>query len=147
MVENRLMRSTDDKMISGVCGGIGAYLGVDSVLVRLAFLLLFFASGVGFVLYIILMIIMPSQAKIEGSGNKVYQDNLDEYSGEFSDSVKRVKQHPQGRTIGVGLLIMLGVFLLFNKFGWLSGLSASAFWAILLIGLGIWFIRKQTRSS
>ncbi len=132
-------------MISGVCGGIAAYLGVDSVFVRLAFLLLCFASGVGLILYIILMIIMPSQANIGGSNNQVYQDNFDEYSGEFSKSVKGLKQHPQGRTITAGLLIMLGVFLLFSNFGWLAGLSASAFWVILLIGLGVYFLRKQRR--
>ena len=90
---------------------------------------------------------MPSQVNIGDSGNQVYQDNFDEYSGEFSDGVKRVQQHPQGRTIASGLLIMLGVFLLFSNFGWLTGLSGGVFWAILLIGLGIYFIRKQKRSS
>jgi phage shock protein PspC (stress-responsive transcriptional regulator) len=146
MAEHRLMRSTEDKMIAGVCAGIAAYLGVDSVFVRLAFLLLFFASGVGLILYIILMIIMPSQAKLDRSGNQTYQDNFDEYSGELSENVKRVQQHPQGRTIAAGLLITLGLFLLFSNFGWLTALSGGAFWAILLIGLGIYFITKQKRS-
>ncbi len=147
MAEHRLRRSAEDKMISGVCGGIAIYLGVDSALVRLAFILLFLASGVGLIPYIILMIIMPRQANFGGSENQVYQDNFEEYRGEFSEGVNRVKQHPQGRTIAAGLLMMLGVFLLFNNFGWLFGLSASAFWAILLIGLGLYFIRKQKRSS
>ncbi|GMQ78977.1 MAG: hypothetical protein BMS9Abin02_1526 [Anaerolineae bacterium] len=146
MAEHRLMRSTEDKMIAGVCAGIAAYLGVDSVFVRLAFLLLIPASGVGLILYIILMIIMPSHEKLNRSGSQIYQDNFDEYSGELSENVKRVQQHPQGRTITAGLLIILGLFLLFINFGWLTVLSGGVFWAILLIGLGIYFIRKQKRS-
>ena len=47
MQQVRLMRSNSDKMIAGVCGGIAGYLGVDSIFVRLAFLVLFFASGIG----------------------------------------------------------------------------------------------------
>jgi phage shock protein PspC (stress-responsive transcriptional regulator) len=146
MAEHRLMRSTEDKMIAGVCAGIAAYLGVDSVFVRLAFLLLFFASGVGLILYIILMIIMPSQVNLDRSGNQTYQDNFDEYSGELSENVKRVKQYPQGRSIAAGLLIIFGLFMLFSNFGWLTALSGGVFWAMILIGLGIYIITKQKRS-
>ncbi len=145
MAEHRLMRSTEDKMIAGVCAGIAAYLGVDPVFVRLAFLLLIPASGVGLILYIILMIIMPSQENLSHSGSQIYQDNFDEYSGELSDNVKRVGQHPQGRTFAAGLLIILGLFLLFSNFGWLTAFSGGVFWAILLIGLGIYFIKKRKR--
>ncbi|HWQ13702.1 MAG TPA: PspC domain-containing protein [Roseiflexaceae bacterium] len=54
----RLMRSRSDKMIAGVAGGIGQYLAVDPVIVRLAFVALFF-TGVGALLYPILWVIMP----------------------------------------------------------------------------------------
>jgi phage shock protein C len=58
-MEKRLYRSTTDRKLNGVCGGIAEYLGVDSTLVRAAFLLLTLAGGPGFFLYIILWMIMP----------------------------------------------------------------------------------------
>ena len=65
MQQTRLMRSETDKMIAGVCGGLAAYLGVDPVLVRLAFVILLLASGVGLGLYVILWIVMPTASRVE----------------------------------------------------------------------------------
>jgi len=55
----KLYRSTNNKMIEGVCGGIAEYFNIDPTLVRLAFVLLALAGGPGVILYIILWIIMP----------------------------------------------------------------------------------------
>lgn len=60
MEDKKLYRSNSDKMIAGVCGGLGKYFGVDSTLIRLVFaLLVFFGVGSGLVLYVILAIVMP----------------------------------------------------------------------------------------
>lgn len=60
MEGKKLYRSNTDKMIAGVCGGLGHYFGIDPTLVRLIFaLLVFFGVGSGVVLYIILAIVMP----------------------------------------------------------------------------------------
>lgn len=60
METKKLYRSKTDKMISGVCGGLAQYFGVDTTLVRLVFaLLVFFGVGSGLLLYIILAIVMP----------------------------------------------------------------------------------------
>ncbi len=52
MSETRLTRSNNDKIIAGVAGGIASYLAIDPILVRLAFLILLFASGIGFPIYL-----------------------------------------------------------------------------------------------
>lgn len=57
--EKRLYRDPDNKMISGVCGGIAAYLGIDVTIVRIAFVLCFFAYSTGFWIYVILWIVSP----------------------------------------------------------------------------------------
>ncbi|MDO4774260.1 MAG: PspC domain-containing protein [Aerococcaceae bacterium] len=54
----RLTKSTSDRRVSGVCGGIANYLNIDSTFVRLVFLLLLFTS-IGIPVYIVLSIIMP----------------------------------------------------------------------------------------
>lgn len=140
MPEARLMRSESDKMISGVCGGIAAYLGVDSVFVRLAFLLLLFASGIGFLLYFVLMIIMPSESNLDQPSSKIVQDNLDRLGDDLGHGVRRVRTHPEGRTLAAVMLILLGLFLLFDNMGWLN---SGIFWSLALIGFGAYLILRR----
>jgi phage shock protein PspC (stress-responsive transcriptional regulator) len=56
----RMYRNPDDTIISGVCGGIGAYLNTDPVLFRILFVLFTIFFGVGFFVYIALWIALPS---------------------------------------------------------------------------------------
>src|SRR3954470_7052632 len=69
----RLMRSRSDKIIAGVAGGIGLYLAVDPVIVRLAFAALCL-TGVGLLLYPILWLVMP----LEGSQQAAPAQAIDE---------------------------------------------------------------------
>jgi phage shock protein PspC (stress-responsive transcriptional regulator) len=63
MEGKKLYRSTTDKMLAGVCGGLAQYFGIDATIVRLIFaLLVFFGVGSGIVLYIILALIMPLES-------------------------------------------------------------------------------------
>jgi len=55
----RLYRSNVNRMIAGVCGGIAEYLNVDPTLVRLGFVLLTFASGMGILLYLVMAVVVP----------------------------------------------------------------------------------------
>jgi phage shock protein C len=58
----KLMRSTTDRMIAGVCGGLAEYFQLDPVLVRLVFLIFSLAGGAGPLIYLVLWIIMPLEA-------------------------------------------------------------------------------------
>lgn len=56
----KLVRSKTNKMVCGVCGGIGEYLNLDPVIVRLIWLLCSMAScGTGLIVYIIAAIVIP----------------------------------------------------------------------------------------
>jgi phage shock protein C len=55
----RLYRSGRDKVLGGVCGGLGEYFEVDPVLVRLAWVLFSVLYGAGLLAYIIAWIIVP----------------------------------------------------------------------------------------
>lgn len=55
-----LARSTEDRMIAGVAGGIAAWIGVDAMIVRTAFVALTFVNFIGAIAYVILMIVLPS---------------------------------------------------------------------------------------
>lgn len=58
--QKMLYRNPDDKIISGVCGGLGVYMGIKSVWVRILFILFTFLYGIGFLVYIALWIALPS---------------------------------------------------------------------------------------
>jgi phage shock protein C len=64
MEPKRLFRSRKDRIIGGVCGGLGNYLSIDPVLVRVVWAILFFAAGVGFLAYILAWIIIPEEVLI-----------------------------------------------------------------------------------
>lgn len=65
----RLFRSSKNKVIGGVCGGLGDYLNVDPVLLRVVWAVFFFAGGVGLLAYIIAWIIMPEDTSSETQGH------------------------------------------------------------------------------
>jgi phage shock protein PspC (stress-responsive transcriptional regulator) len=55
-----LYRSSEDKMIAGVCAGIAEYFNVPAAIVRLAFVLMtLFMGGAGIVVYVVLWVVMP----------------------------------------------------------------------------------------
>ena len=61
----RLERSIDNKMIAGVCGGLGEYFDIDPTIVRLIWIGLSLAFGGGIIAYIIAWIIVPEARQVE----------------------------------------------------------------------------------
>lgn len=65
MEGKKLYKSSTDKKIAGVCGGIAEYFNIDPTLVRLGWVVFCALGGSGLLAYIIMAIIMPSRP-IEG---------------------------------------------------------------------------------
>ena len=61
MEQKRFYLSETDKKIAGVCGGLGEYLNIDSLLVRVAFILFIFSFGGGLIAYIVLWLCAPKR--------------------------------------------------------------------------------------
>ena len=60
-MEKRLYKSNTDKKLGGVCGGIAKYFGIDSTIVRLAWLVAVFCAGGGLIAYLIAYIVIPRE--------------------------------------------------------------------------------------
>lgn len=58
-MSKKLYRSSSNKIIAGVCGGLAEYFGLDATLVRIIWAILVLAFGTGILAYIIAWIIMP----------------------------------------------------------------------------------------
>jgi phage shock protein PspC (stress-responsive transcriptional regulator) len=61
----RLTRSTSDRKILGVCGGLAAHLGIDPVIVRIAFVATAICGGAGLVAYVAMLAFVPSDDKTD----------------------------------------------------------------------------------
>lgn len=55
----KLYRSSKDRMIAGVCGGLGEYFNLDPTLIRLFFVLIIILGGSGILAYLIFWLIVP----------------------------------------------------------------------------------------
>lgn len=61
----KLYRSSTQKMVAGVCGGIAEYFNIDPTLVRLGFAALSFLAGGGVLVYILAAVIIPRQEDVQ----------------------------------------------------------------------------------
>lgn len=61
MDEKKLYKSSTDKKLAGVCGGLAEYFNIDSTLVRLGWVVFGLLGGNGLLAYIIAAIIMPDR--------------------------------------------------------------------------------------
>ncbi len=88
----RIYRDPDDKVIGGVCAGLSHRFGIDPIWLRLAFAIAFFAFGSGFLLYIILMIVLPkaktTAEKLEMRGEPVNIENIKRSVADEMESIR-----------------------------------------------------------
>jgi len=61
MSYKKLFRSTEDRKICGICGGLGEYFDIDPLIFRIVFLFLCFGVGSGLILYLIMWLLVPEK--------------------------------------------------------------------------------------
>lgn len=91
--EKKLFRDTEDRIIGGVCSGIGHYFGIEPRWVRLFMLLSFFIGGSGLMLYAILWIVMPkTKTRADRMAMKGEPINLQNFKKTFDEEIESVRQ-------------------------------------------------------
>ena len=60
----RLYRSQEDRMIAGVCGGLGEYLSIDATIIRLIFVITALWGGAGLIVYLVMMLVVPEEPSL-----------------------------------------------------------------------------------
>lgn len=114
----RLYRSKTNRVIAGVAGGIAEYFAIDPVLIRLIFILLLFAGGMGILIYLLAWILVPENPNASAQINETRGSVI----------------------LGIILLIIGVIFLFRNLFHWFH---FGIVWPAILIILGIYLIVKQ----
>ncbi len=129
-MEKRLYRSTTDKYIGGVCGGLGEYFGIDPAIIRIIALLLIFAHGIGVIAYLVMWIAVRKRPV------SVQPVQVTTSHGEF-----------WSRYFPGGVLIFLGVvFFISTNWHWLElDEIFERFWPLILVAIGLGLILAHGR--
>lgn len=131
---SRLQRSSSDRVIAGVCGGLGRHTGIDPILFRIGFVALVFAAGTGILLYIALAVLMPRD-----DGQQIWSRGEARNSADGPAYTPPVPRGPRSPVPGVtlaALLIGAGVIALGERYGNWS-LTPADYFAMAVAAIGI----------
>jgi phage shock protein PspC (stress-responsive transcriptional regulator) len=92
--ERKLFRDTDDRIIGGVCAGIGHYFDLEPRWIRVLFLVSFLVFGSGLFLYLLLWIVMPkATTRADKMAMKGEAPNLQNFKKSFDEEMQAVKEN------------------------------------------------------
>ncbi|MBN2571393.1 MAG: PspC domain-containing protein [Ignavibacteriales bacterium] len=115
----KIYRSRTNRVLGGVCAGLGNYLNLDPVLIRIIFVVLVIAAGSGVLIYIILWIIIPEEPVYiqQSTGQTIEPKDVNENvsQGNYTQSEQVIKtKNGSGRMIFGVILIIVGLMFLFE---------------------------------
>jgi len=124
--KKKLYRSRKERVIAGVAGGLGEYLDIDPILIRIGFVLLTLINGVGILLYIVSIILIPLKPEEEKIPIKT-EEKVQEFAqemkeravslaDEFKEEIEKFKNgkwwSEKRNIIGLVIIIVGIIFLL-----------------------------------
>lgn len=170
-MQPRLNRSRTDRMIAGVCGGLGLYFGVDPVIVRLIFVVLAITTFITPLIYPILWLIMPESGTLPGSsagsatsmplptdarfdpmtGQPLPQAPYQQAAATYTPpAAQEQSSAPSGRNRTLGFLLAgFGAIILFSEVSEALGRLfnfdvGSIIFPVILVGAGLFLLRRKT---
>jgi phage shock protein PspC (stress-responsive transcriptional regulator) len=122
----RLLRSRDDRVISGVAGGLGKYFNVDPVFFRVGFVALAFLGGLGVFLYLAALLFVPSEDAAGGEP----------------------PLRSRALTIAAAVvLVLLGAAILVDGGWWFGGFFFGPLGFLLVLGAAVWWLVRGRPGS
>ena len=146
VVKKKLYRSRRDRIVAGVCGGLGEYFNVDPILIRLVFVLLSIMGGHGILLYLLLAIIIPVEP-----GEAISVDRAEKFK-EFAAGVQAGVQSvardlkenkswfSNPRHLAGSIIMFIGLAALFSQMFPEYWLGWEVMWPVLLLFIGLYII-------
>ncbi len=160
-MSDRLHKSSTNRVIAGVCGGLGEYFEVDATIVRLLFVLLAIFHGIGVLAYIVLWIVMPRETSLEMAPRDVVRENISgirEEAERLGDQFRAGPAAAQVDTPGVAprtvanrqllagiVLLVLGVLFLMDNLHIFWWFTWGQIWPVVLIIIGAFLVYDRSR--
>jgi phage shock protein C len=124
-----LRRSRDDRVIAGLCGGLGRYFGIDPVILRIVFVVLLLAGGSGLLLYLVGWVAIPEERPGEELG---------------AAPPRALPEGGRGpEVVGIALVALGAFFLLREVFPDLF--DSDYVWPVVLIVIGLAVLARGLR--
>jgi phage shock protein PspC (stress-responsive transcriptional regulator) len=157
MTHVKLQKSDHDRLMAGVCGGLAEYYNLDSVVVRLAFVVLGLAGGLGLAVYLVLAMFLPRALSGGFDTARMWRPDIDDGHDprppviRTDASLERYQvattHHDMAsRRNTIALLLVLvgaaGLLANFGAFGWLDW---SRFWPLVFVGIGFALVAVRLR--
>ena len=114
--QRAVRRSRSERVIAGVCGGLGRHLGIDPVLLRVAFIILALANGLGLIAYVVAWVAIP-------------EEGADQPAAPAPEPRRET-----GRMVLGGSLVVLGLVLLLDR---LAPDLDELFWPVAVVAVGV----------
>ncbi|MFZ4262854.1 PspC domain-containing protein [Sphingobacterium sp. HJSM2_6] len=140
----KLMRDMDDRVIGGVCSGLGVYFGIDSKWIRVIFILFFLFGGSGVLLYVVLWAVMPKAlTRTDKMAMRGEEANLQNFKKSFDEEMKGIQDnfseageriHRSAGSIGNLFSRIVSIF------GKILAFSMLIFAGLSVIGIFIFFV-------
>ncbi|MFP4471412.1 MAG: PspC domain-containing protein [Bacteroidales bacterium] len=145
--QKRLYRSRYDSVIAGISGGLGEYLNVDPLIIRILFVVLTIFGFGGLILYIILWIAIPLDPDFTyhtyHHKKNIHMENQDPNTGDdyTRKNYPEYKPKNDGNLIAGVILITLGAMFLVDRF--IPRIDFGDLWPVLLIVAGIIIMKNS----
>jgi phage shock protein C len=134
-----LSRSRTNRIIFGVCGGLGEYFGIDPLIFRIIFLALTFGAGSGILVYLIMALLVPIEPLAHHAIEPpvIDRNEFKRRIHELAEEFRNQHNFHSGRNVVGVVIVVLGVLLLLSNFFPISWYSWRLFWPLVLVVLGI----------
>lgn len=146
-MKNRLYRSEANRILGGVCGGLGEFLGINPIFIRIFFIIWTVLGEFSILIYFILWVVVPTKTASD-SGEKFSSDELGARIRLVGSEIREIVHQPSPQLItfaGIGL-IAWGVYYLLRRFGfpWVAWDYTGYLWPALLIIAGVFILVRAT---
>jgi phage shock protein PspC (stress-responsive transcriptional regulator) len=127
----RLTRSSSNRMIGGVCGGLGEYTGIDPVVFRVVVAVATVMGGTGILAYAVAWLVIPK----EGASS-----HAETFVDRRRHAGWRIGGLPRWASVLLGVVVVLTVMSWFDDDG---PFFHGGFWLLLLGGVGVWLWQRH----
>ena len=151
-ITKRLYRSRTDKIVAGVCGGMGEYFNIDPVWIRIIFVLLTILDGIGLLIYIIAWVLMPlnpnqkatsdtfAEKTVDKIKHKIEAKHESKKSSKADEKPVKKKDHSGAVLFGT-ILVVIGFAFMMKYF--LKSFNMMLIWPIIIIIIGVYLLFRR----
>ena len=159
-----LVRSDKNRIVAGVCQGLGEYLGIDPLILRILFVVLALANGTGLVLYVMGWLFIPKGEATFASHEQMVRHNAAEIGQRARELGRQARGGVRGddemvdpwsvpeerrNSLGIGgiVLVSIGILLLMRNIGLFAWFRPGEMLPLALIAVGAVLLLNNLRKA